>query len=33
MSNSYDRDNADIRVKIDNVWHPADEQQKAAYIA
>ena len=33
MSQSYDNTNADIRVKIDNVWHPADEPQKAAYIA
>jgi Zinc finger, C3HC4 type (RING finger) len=33
MSQSYDRNNADIRVKIGNVWHQADEQQKAAYIA
>ena len=33
MSQSYDNTNADIRVKFDNVWHPADEQQKAAYIA
>lgn len=32
MYHSYNSNNADIRVKIDNVWRPADEQQKAAYV-
>ena len=32
MSHSYDSSKADIRVKIDGVWSPASEQQKAAYI-
>ena len=33
MSHSYNPQNADIHVKIDGIWRPADEQQKAAYIA
>ena len=33
MSQAYDSINADIRVKIGDIWRPADEQQKAAYIA
>jgi hypothetical protein len=33
MSHSYDHTNADIRVKIGDIWRPADEQQKAAYVA
>lgn len=33
MSQAYDSINADIRVKIGDVWRPADEHQKAAYIA
>jgi hypothetical protein len=33
MSQVYDSVNADIRVKIGDVWRPADENQKAAYIA
>ena len=33
MSQAYDSINADIRVKIGDVWRPADENQKAAYIA
>ena len=33
MSQAYDSINADIRVKIGDVWRSADEQQKAAYIA
>ena len=32
MYHSYNSSSADIRVKIDNVWHPADEQQIAAYV-
>ena len=32
MSHLYDSSNADIRVKINGVWSPASEQQKAAYI-
>lgn len=33
MLQSYDSLNADIRVKIGEEWRPADENQKAAYIA
>jgi hypothetical protein len=32
MHHSYNSSSADIRVKIDGVWQPADEQQKAAYV-
>jgi len=32
MFHSYNSSSADIRVKIDNVWRPADEQQIAAYV-
>jgi len=32
MYHSYNSSSADIRVKIDDVWHPADEQQKTAYV-
>jgi hypothetical protein len=32
MHHSYNSSSADIRVKIDDVWQPADEQQKAAYV-
>jgi hypothetical protein len=33
MQSNYNTIEADIRVKIGGVWRPADEHQKAAYIA
>ena len=33
MTSYYDPSSANIRVRIDNIWRDADEQEKAAYIA
>ena len=33
MTSSYDPSSANIRVKIDDVWRDAGEQERAAYIA